>query len=182
MTLLTCPRYLAAVSPEETTLLYILSTLAQTCAALAAFVGAVGIFRLQTLRDQHAALEDEARRWAQETTGQYDFFRMSMEILQERMEELEKAGTIAQSPHLNKYKETRARWKRVPDLIKDSRLALRVFEVWNVLVIVASLVGFNYVSEWADAPWLCRALWLVAVSTGLITLGSVWVWTLGVET
>jgi hypothetical protein len=37
---------------SETTLLYTLSTLAQTCAALAAFVGAVGLFRLQILREQ----------------------------------------------------------------------------------------------------------------------------------
>jgi len=50
---LICPRYLLlAVSNAETTLLYILSTLAQTCAALAAFVGAVGLYRLQSLRNQ----------------------------------------------------------------------------------------------------------------------------------
>ena len=36
----------------ETTILYALSTIAQTCAALSAFVGAVGIYRLQSLRDQ----------------------------------------------------------------------------------------------------------------------------------
>jgi hypothetical protein len=36
---------------ERDAVLYGLSALAQTCAALAAFVGAVGIFRLQALRD-----------------------------------------------------------------------------------------------------------------------------------
>ena len=55
------------------------------------------------------------------------------------------------------------------------------FESWHLLVIVASLVGFNYVSEWAGTPWPCRGLRLVAVFTALITVGSVWVWTRGVE-
>ena len=36
----------------ETTVLYALTTLAQSCAALAAFVGALGVFRIQMLRDQ----------------------------------------------------------------------------------------------------------------------------------
>jgi len=37
------------VANAETIILYVLSTFAQTCAALAAFVGAVGLFRLETL-------------------------------------------------------------------------------------------------------------------------------------
>ena len=41
----------SAKDSERDAVLYELSTLAQTCAALAAFVGAVGIFRLQALRD-----------------------------------------------------------------------------------------------------------------------------------
>jgi hypothetical protein len=45
------------MSDEKTILLYALSTLAQTCAALAAFVGAVGLYRLQSLRGrQHDLL------------------------------------------------------------------------------------------------------------------------------
>ncbi len=35
---------------------YPLSTLAQTCAALAAFVGAVGVYRLQSLKDKRRGL------------------------------------------------------------------------------------------------------------------------------
>src|SRR5229473_6771625 len=45
----------------DTTVLYTLSTLAQTCAALAAFVGAVGVFRLQILREQRREV-DQIRR------------------------------------------------------------------------------------------------------------------------
>ena len=47
---------------------------------------------------------------------------------------------------------------------------------------MASLVGFNCIREWAGAPWLSWALWFVAVVTAVITVGSVWVWTRGVET
>jgi len=50
------------MSDTETTVLYTLSTLAQTCAALAAFVGAVGLFRLQSFRDQHRDAERELNR------------------------------------------------------------------------------------------------------------------------
>jgi len=46
---------------NDNAILYALSTLAQTCAALAAFVGAVGLFRLQALRDGHQSAEERLR-------------------------------------------------------------------------------------------------------------------------
>jgi hypothetical protein len=46
------------VKDETTILLYALSTIAQTVAALAAFVEAVGIFRLQLLRSSNEQSED----------------------------------------------------------------------------------------------------------------------------
>jgi hypothetical protein len=46
---------------DPTTVLYALSTVAQTCAALAALVGAIGLFRLQILREQRKQ-EDQTRR------------------------------------------------------------------------------------------------------------------------
>ena len=70
-------------------MLYALSTLAQTCAALAAFVGAVGIFRLQVLRDRYAALEREVRGWALEAT-RHDYWLMPMKEVLERIEKSEK--------------------------------------------------------------------------------------------
>jgi hypothetical protein len=41
---------------ERDAVLYALSTLAQTCAALAAFVGAVGLYRVQPVASQRRAL------------------------------------------------------------------------------------------------------------------------------
>src|SRR5206468_12658859 len=55
------PAVSAIVTDPTTAILYALSTIAQTCAALAAFVGAVGLFRLQSLRDWHAQSERTLR-------------------------------------------------------------------------------------------------------------------------
>lgn len=52
------------MSDAETTALYALSTLAQTCAALAAFVGAVGLYRLGQLAEQQKRAENELRVFA----------------------------------------------------------------------------------------------------------------------
>jgi len=41
---------------ERDAILYALSTFAQTCAALAALIGAIGLYRLQFLRDRRRSL------------------------------------------------------------------------------------------------------------------------------
>ena len=46
---------------DKTTVLYALSTLAQTCAAVAAFVGAIGLFRIQALREGRQSAERNCR-------------------------------------------------------------------------------------------------------------------------
>jgi len=46
---------------NENAVLYALSTLAQTCAALAAFVGAIGLFLLQSIREQQRSSEQAMR-------------------------------------------------------------------------------------------------------------------------
>lgn len=48
---------------SEIVLLYALSTLAQTCAALAAFDGALGLYRLQSLVSKHQDVERGLRGW-----------------------------------------------------------------------------------------------------------------------
>src|SRR5262245_35984944 len=59
---------LGAVVPREgmdsQAVLYALSTLAQTCAALVAFVGAVGIYRLGQLAEQQKRADAELRVFA----------------------------------------------------------------------------------------------------------------------
>ncbi len=144
-----------------TVLLYILSTLAQTCAALAAFVGAVGLYKLQSLRGEHARNEHTIR-------GALGGSVLTL--------------TITPEPVKVRLRDALAEWDEFPNRQQRATTALIIFEAWNLLVIVASLVGFNCIREWAGAPWLSWALWFVAVVTAVITVGSVWVWTRGVET
>src|SRR5206468_8623509 len=64
---------------ERDALLYALSTLAQTCAALAAFVGAVGLFRLQLLRDARNEADFALRRWAEGAATSRDPYRTTLD-------------------------------------------------------------------------------------------------------
>jgi hypothetical protein len=57
---------------NENAVLYALSTLAQTCAALAAFVGAIGLFLLQSLREQQRVAERALRGSLVDVCGNYD--------------------------------------------------------------------------------------------------------------
>ena len=175
------------MSSEATTLLYILSTLAQTCAALAAFVGAVGLFRLQLLRIRQEAGERTLRGRAGQSGLPFGPQAASWLPIKEIEQAVEKARkTLKESDTY--YQPTRAAgealeaWRAHGPRLSRTRCVLVIFEAWNLLVIVVSLVGFNYVRTWAGAWWLSGSLSVVAVLTALITVGSVWVWTRGVET
>ena len=166
-----------------TVLLYILNTLAQTCAALAAFVGAVGLYKLQSLRGEHARNEHTIRG----ALGGSVLTLVQAQVLP--LEEIirdargaQGPGTITPEPVKVRLRDALAEWDEFPNRQQRATTALIIFEAWNLLVIVASLVGFNCIREWAGAPWLSWALWFVAVVTAVITVGSVWVWTRGVET
>jgi len=160
------------VSAEETTLLYILSTLAQTCAALAAFVGAVGLFRLQLLRAAHNTVERNVRGLAaRENLGVGSDLAalMPFEYIEKLVDQADEKGGAGSKRALGV-------WRTFPVTIQRSRKWLGLFEFWNLLVIVASLVGFNYVSLLACLPWR-PALWVVALGTFGVTLYSVYAWT-----
>ncbi len=160
----------------ETVVLYTLTTLAQTCAALAAFVGAVAVFRLQILRDQRRDAEIALRALSDGLTPR-DPFRIPL------AEVLQAIGQPRQEDHLNLPAAIAARgaWQAFGPRLRRSRRALIVFELWNVAVIGASLIGFNYVPVLKSASWIFGALWVVVVGTVLVTVGSVIVWTQGVE-
>jgi len=183
LTPLTRSAYLPAVlstAPDQgTILLYALSTLAQTCAALAAFVGAVGLFRLQLLRDQRKEAERELRVRSEGLVNR-DVLRIPMDEILEGIESAERRGS--EHPNLLGAKEARGRWERFVPRLTASRRALVVFELWNLGVIAVSLSGFNYISPWAGASQVIFwALWAIALVTAFITVGCVIVWTQGVE-
>jgi len=53
------------------------------------------------------------------------------------------------------------------------------FEAWNLLVIGAALVGFNYVPALAAGRCTFWAIWLAALGTVVVTASCVYAWTKG---
>lgn len=177
---------LGSVVPREgmdnQAVLYALSTLAQTCAALAAFVGAVGIFRLQVLRDRSRALENEVRGLCALTGLGVDQRVVSRRRIIEHVE------TVREGPRRDERQEVELlgafeAWQAVPPLFRQSRCWLVIFEVWNLLLIGASLVGFNYIVPLASLQyWTFLGSCLAAIGTFVVTVYCVWAWTTDPDT
>lgn len=171
------------MTDAETTVLYALSTLAQTCAALAAFVGAVGVFRLQLVREAQRTAERDLRGLAGAAGlfGPDVHFRPMDEITQSV--ETARGNPVPQSFTHPYWQATQAAgraldaWRAFAPRLIRSRRWLVIFETWNLLLIGAALVGFNYVecvTTWAGAFW---ALWAVALGTVAVTGWCVFAWT-----
>lgn len=157
---------------DQQTLLYLFSTLAQTCAALAAFVGAVGVFRLQTLREQRREAERETRVRSE---GLHNRDTLVIPLTEVRAAIERQKG---KHPNAPRAASALADYDAFPSHISNSRYALIAFEVWNLILIGASLVAFNYISALACAPVAAAVgLWSIAVGTVLLTLWCVVVWT-----
>ena len=165
------------VTDAETTVLYALSTLAQTCAALAAFVGAVGIYRLQLLRADQNALERDVRGLA----AQMSLVGADVAALVPFDLVIERVTSVGQTsdPRIARAREELATWRARPRRIQRDRNALLIFEAWNLLVIFVSLVGFNYVTPLASSPCSFWGLWAAAVGTVVATGYCVYAWTRG---
>ena len=168
------------MTPEETTLLYILSTLAQTCAALAAFVGAVGLYRLQSLRDEHARNETTLRGLhAAATLNPAAASQQTIDdiVRYTRSNVTERSSTPAAV--VENMRRALAEWDAFPKRHRAATTALLVFEAWNLLLIAVSLVGFNYVKFWASSSWTFWGVWGAAIGTVVVTGYSVYAWTVG---
>jgi hypothetical protein len=166
------------VADEATILLYALSTLAQTCAALAAFVGAVGLYKLQSLRATHGGHEHTIRGLLGGTLlsrGEVHAIPLA-EIIR-----VARINVVGPSPVaaavVESIRQALVQWDGFADDYRSATRALIVFEAWNLLVIGASLVGFNYVPALASSPVTFWAIWVAAVGTVGITVYCVVVWT-----
>jgi len=136
------------VTDPATVVLYTLSTLAQTCAALAAFVGAVGLYKLQSLRDHHAGNEQTLRGLYATATG--DSQKAARLTLDEILREAEvwATGPPGTPPALaENFRKALAERKSFPSRQGQAVKALLLFEGWHLLVIGAALIGFNYVGS-----------------------------------
>lgn len=158
---------------NEPAVLYALSTIAQTCAALAAFVGAMGIFRLQRLHDERAKLETAIREVRFELGGHDTSLRThSMTRVVEWFHARDKRDQTVEAilPSVEA-------WCAIPSRLGRSRCWLIIFETWNVAVIGATLVGFNHVTALTCGPLTTPLLWVITLGTAAITLVCVTVWT-----
>jgi len=156
------------VSREETIVLYVLITLSLTGAALAALVGAVGVFKLHLLREQHRQNEQTIRGLlAGAILSVEEAFRSPMHKLVPiaRAAETKRARLIGPL----------AEWERFPARRQKAAYALTVFEVWNLLVIGLALAGFNYIPMLV-AYFPFWTLWAVAVGAVVTTFGCVILW------
>lgn len=163
------------MNDAQTTILYTLSTLAQTCAALAAFVGAVGIFRLQNLGSQRIEAEREFRALISRLVHRDPLLTPINEFVAGLHRELEKHGD--KDANVQAAMNARDRWNAFVPRRHSNRVALVAFEVWNLVVIGTALVGFNYVPALAVSPWTFWGIWVVAVGTVGITAYCVFLWT-----
>jgi hypothetical protein len=161
----------------ENAVLYALSTLAQTCAALAALVGALGAYRIQSLRANKATAERDLRGLAAQANliGGDVAPIAPIEVV---------ADTVARAipnpslPNIAKAKEARETWNASPS-IRPSINKFIAFEAWNLLLIGASLAGFNHVPWLMVWPWMFWSLWAAAVGTVAVTGYCVYAWTRG---
>ncbi len=156
---------------NEQAVLYALSTLAQTCAALAALVGALGLYRLQAINGKREKLELTIRglltssgrivATAALVLATDDVSKMAREMIQ-NPQSWEKAV-------VGKLEETVTKWDACdPDHRRTSRL-LGFFVVWNLLVISISLVGFTFVSAMTYSCLGSGGLWVSAGGTFVVT-------------
>lgn len=166
------------MTDQTTVLLYALSTLAQTCAALAAFVGAVGLYKLQSVRDQHARNEQTLRGLAATVTLNSD--EAARETI-DRILQIVEAGITSPPPRppavVENARKALGEWHSFPSRRGRAATALLIFEGWHLLVIGAALIGFNYVNRlttWAGTFWV---LWAVALGTVAVTGLCVFAWT-----
>lgn len=160
----------------ETTLLYALSTLAQTCAALVALVGALGLYRLKSLEERG----QEAERNLRGVLSFRESSPHSMSQILATSQIIERARTL-----VRRYREARdpgigeditkqledhlRRWDSVgPDQRRTGRLLI-LFGGWNLGAILLALLGFNFLPYLKDRWWASWILGVTATGAVLVT-------------
>ena len=149
---------------------------------MAAFVGAIGVFRLQMFRDHHRNAERRLRERAAPFTSRDTRAIPLYEVLE--------AVENPKDPHpenpnwveaLEWARLTKGDWEALVWHLRAGRNALIRLEAWTLCMLGISIIGFNFI------PWLKYARWLpwvvaaLVIVTVLVTLWSVIVWTRGVE-
>jgi len=161
---------------SETTLLYALSTLAQTCAALVAFVGALGLYRLQSLTYRGQEAERNLRGVAARASQNPGWIKSlpTKELIQQA-----ESWIAGVHPGLDpgsvedirkQYEEGLKQWKSVGPGQRRTGRSLVLFVGWNLLVIFLALIGFNFVNTLKDSSLASFGLWILAGGAVLVTV------------
>ena len=132
-------------------LLYALSTLAQTCAALVAFIGALGLYRLQSIRGNIHEMYRNLRGLLA-SVGKAEWRPEVLAILPDRKVREIANQVIAhpENPQQEQIQDSlREEVGRRETLGRDLRRTQRlviVFGGLNLMAILISLLGFNFLS------------------------------------
>lgn len=158
------------MTPDSTAInsvLYTLSTIAQTCAALAALVGALALYKLQAMRERHADEETNIR-------GLVRPFSTEAAML-ETSELITRATRISEAAHSSDSDRFRAKllaaavaeFKGFASRHGHALKRLIAFEAWNLFAIFAALIGFSFAS-WLASHWAVFVIALVILSVGTV--------------
>ncbi len=158
----------------QNTVLYALSTVAQTCAALAALVGALALYRLQLLRDAHTAVERRIRGLLVPA-----ILSQAMDSPLDEVLRTARANATPDRGAPQRVSQGLAaalrEWDRFPAIYTQALRWLVIFEGANLAVVLGSLVGFTCV------PWLASHWWVFVALLALGSVGSVAVTALALQ-
>lgn len=76
---------------------------------------------------------------------------------------------VALQPDIERLRAAMAEWGRFNGRYARAVKSLAVFEAWNLLAILASLIGFTCVS-WLASHWMLFAILLVVGSVGTVAV------------
>lgn len=162
----------------ETTLLYALSTVAQSCAALVAFLGALVLFRLQSLA---ARREDFFRnvRGLIAKTGKAEWKPELVALLPSK-EIRHIAKTIIDTPETDAQREVQEpiqeEYTRLEGLGRDQRRTERLLILFgglNLAIVLVALIGFDFVWLLRGCWWSSLGLWGAGVAIFISTMGMI---------
>ena len=155
--------------------LYALSTVAQTCAALAALVGALALFKLQVMREGHAETERVIRGLLGPQTVGPDTPREQV-LVEARAVLASSTLRVFSADQVQKMGVAVDEWDQFEGRYGRAVWSLLIFETWNLLAILGSLIGFLCVL-WLAAHWISFAVLLVVCSVGtvVVTGGALYV-------
>jgi len=163
---------------REQAVLYALSTIAQTCAALVAFIGALGLYRIQTVRAEQALHRATTMRGLvaryRINPGEDAALLPTNEVCDRMQDVISHPRTSAETDEQSRFQaELDKENSYDQDFLRGARM-LTYFGGLNLLVILLSLGGFSAVPLlacwWRTFIGLLWAVTLLTVLTSLLML------------